>query len=142
MLAEQAAAYYDPNTDGFYIVAQMKGLMLDATIAHELQHALQDQHQICCPSIQESFHSFDHEMATRFMVEGEDTDRKHMAYAKHGSNVWDNQEMTASVKTQKNKKKFGIHVDFIKDTAFATREQNTNMPKWMKILISMSMPYG
>ena len=44
MLAEQAAAYYDPNTDGFYIVQQMKGVMLDATIAHELQHALQDQH--------------------------------------------------------------------------------------------------
>ena len=145
MLSEQAAAYYDPATDGFYIVAEMQGLMLDATIAHELQHALQDQHtDTLSKYTSESFHSFDHEMATRFLVEGEAT---------LVGNSWLMQNMGSMFglgDTGKNclneeptdelqKFWYSVH-DFIKDTAFATREQNTNMPKWMKILISMSMP--
>ena len=145
MLAEQAAAYYDPTTDGFYIVAQMKGLMIDATIAHELQHALQDQHtDTLSKYTSESFHSFDHEMATRFLVEGEAT---------LIGNAWLMQNMGSMFglgdsgknclqedpTDEQQKFWFAVH-DFIKDTAFATREQNTNMPKWMKILISMSMP--
>ena len=145
MLSEQAAAYYDPTTDGFYIVAQMKGMMLDATIAHELQHALQDQHtDTLSKYTSESFHSFDHEMATRFLVEGEAT---------LIGNAWLMQNMGSmfglgdSGKTclgedpTDGQQRFWYSVqDFMKDTAFATREQNTNMPKWMKLLISMSMP--
>ena len=145
MLAEQAAAYYDPNTDGFYIVAQMKGLMLDATIAHELQHALQDQHtDMLSKYTSESFQSFDHEMATRFLIEGEATligntwlmqgMGSMFGLGDHGENCLQENP------TEEQQKFWDAVRGFIKDTAFATREQNTNMPKWMKILISMSMP--
>jgi hypothetical protein len=71
---EQAAAYYDPDTDTFYIVQEMPELVLDMVMAHELQHAQQDQHtQLLARYLSGGFESLDAELAARFLVEGEAT---------------------------------------------------------------------
>lgn len=44
-LESQAAAYYDPEKDTFfYLMTGMPAFALESTAAHELVHALQDQH--------------------------------------------------------------------------------------------------
>ena len=54
VMQSQAAAYYDPSSNTFYIVMQnLPALTLKAVYAHELYHGLQDQHLI---SIIISFH--------------------------------------------------------------------------------------
>lgn len=42
---EQVAGYYDPTTEKFYLVEGTPVAMLRPVLAHELVHALQDQHQ-------------------------------------------------------------------------------------------------
>ena len=70
----QAAAYYDPDTNTFYVVQEMPALMLDSVMAHELQHALQDQHtELLDEYLDQGFGSTDKDLATRFIVEGEAT---------------------------------------------------------------------
>jgi hypothetical protein len=45
LLQSQAAAYYDPKTDAFYVLMEgLSGMMLGMTYSHEIYHALQDQH--------------------------------------------------------------------------------------------------
>lgn len=44
LYAEQVAGYYDPKTDAFYMVEGTPRELLRPTLAHELVHALQDQH--------------------------------------------------------------------------------------------------
>lgn len=44
LYTEQVAGYYDPKTDAFYMVEGTPDDLLRATLAHELVHALQDQH--------------------------------------------------------------------------------------------------
>ena len=70
----QAAAYYDPETNAFYVVQNMPDLMLNMVMAHELQHALQDQHtSLLDDYLDDGFGSTDKDLATRFIVEGEAT---------------------------------------------------------------------
>lgn len=70
----QAAAYYDPETDTFYVVQQMPALMLNSVMAHELQHALQDQHtDLLGDYLDQGFGNIDKDLAARFVVEGEAT---------------------------------------------------------------------
>jgi len=69
---EQAAAYYDPTKNTFYIVKEMPDIMLRATMAHELQHALQDQHSKALDAYTKgAFKTLDAGLAARFVVEGE-----------------------------------------------------------------------
>ncbi len=69
---EQAAAYYDPRENTFYIVKAMPDIMLRATMAHELQHALQDQHSQALDAYTKgAFDTLDAGLAARFVVEGE-----------------------------------------------------------------------
>jgi hypothetical protein len=69
---EQAAAYYDPSKNTFYIVKSMPDVMLRATMAHELQHALQDQHSEALDTYTKGrFETLDAGLAARFVVEGE-----------------------------------------------------------------------
>ncbi len=45
MMTTQAAAYYDPETEAFYVVmSDMPTVMLGSIYSHELYHGLQDQH--------------------------------------------------------------------------------------------------
>ena len=147
MMEEQAAAYYNQETDGFYIVQSMSGFMLDVTIAHELQHSLQDQHTDQLEKYSsENFHSFDHEMATRFLIEGEAT---------LIGNAWLMQDMGAlfGLSTMGDEclndnntdemQRFWISCnDFFRDTAFVTRENSMDMPKWLKLILNFAMPLG
>lgn len=71
---EQAAAYYDPDTDTFYVVQEMPDLVLNMVMAHELQHAQQDQHtDLMDDYLEGKFDTLDAELAARFLVEGEAT---------------------------------------------------------------------
>jgi hypothetical protein len=45
LLLEQVAGYYDPARDTLYVVAGVDSALVEAVLAHELVHALQDQHQ-------------------------------------------------------------------------------------------------
>lgn len=86
---EQAAAYYDPDTDTFYVVQSMPELALKSVMAHELQHALQDQHtKLLDRYTAGEFDTLDAELAARFLVEGEATMVGHawtMAHVGDGS---------------------------------------------------------
>jgi hypothetical protein len=44
MLEEQAGGYYDPDSDTFYVLGDMPRSMAPLIMAHELTHALDDQH--------------------------------------------------------------------------------------------------
>lgn len=69
---EQAAAYYDPTKNTFFVVKSMPDLLLRSTMAHELQHALQDQHSSVLDDYTEGrFDTLDASLAARFVVEGE-----------------------------------------------------------------------
>jgi hypothetical protein len=71
---EQAAAYYDPETNEFYVVQEMPDFLLKGVMAHELQHALQDQHtKLLDAYLTGGFGTLDADLAARFVVEGEAT---------------------------------------------------------------------
>jgi hypothetical protein len=71
---DQAAAYYDSDSDTFYVVQEMPDLILRTVLAHELQHALQDQTTpLLDRAIHDGFETFDQEIAVRFLIEGEAT---------------------------------------------------------------------
>ncbi|MEJ7812046.1 MAG: hypothetical protein WKG32_16655 [Gemmatimonadaceae bacterium] len=44
LYTEQIAGFYDPKTKVLYIPSDAKGQVVDATVSHELVHALQDQY--------------------------------------------------------------------------------------------------
>lgn len=44
LLEAQLAGFYEPNDEHMYLAGDLDGLNGDITLAHELQHALQDQH--------------------------------------------------------------------------------------------------
>ena len=43
-LDEQAGGFYDPLSKGFFLMEGVEGALAESTIAHELVHALEDQH--------------------------------------------------------------------------------------------------
>ena len=47
LLTEQAAGYYDPKQQTFFIADWLPHMVQKPVMAHELVHALQDQHYIC-----------------------------------------------------------------------------------------------
>lgn len=69
--ATQAAAYYDPQTKRFFFVMPPKDITtLDIVSAHELTHALQDQHFGLTKYLTDA-ESSDALAARRFVVEGD-----------------------------------------------------------------------
>jgi hypothetical protein len=74
-MTSQAGAYYDPVAKAFFLViVPTSEMMLDTISAHELVHALQDQH-FDLGRYLPSDHGLDEDAATarRFVVEGEAT---------------------------------------------------------------------
>ncbi len=80
-LKTQAAAYYDPKSGRFYYLAvDMPGMTINAVAAHELVHALQDQHYDL-KELQNKLEALgkavprddDRILAARYLVEGEAT---------------------------------------------------------------------
>ncbi len=71
LLEEQIAGYYDPDTKTFYIADWLSNEEQKATMAHELTHALQDQHFGLNALIENIKGNDDLLQARRALVEGE-----------------------------------------------------------------------
>lgn len=69
---EQVAGYYDPKTDKFYVVKGTPVSLLRPVLAHELVHALQDQHQNLDSLIARS-RGNDRQSAAQAAIEGQAT---------------------------------------------------------------------
>lgn len=82
----QAGAYYDPAAKAFFLVMAPEGdLMLDTISAHELTHALQDQHFDLTRYLPSDASLSDDEVtARRFVAEGDATFVM-LQYAMHGA---------------------------------------------------------
>jgi hypothetical protein len=70
--ATQAAAYYDPDAKQFFLVMTPQDKnTLDILVAHELTHALQDQHFDLSRYMRGSERNADAAIARKFVVEGD-----------------------------------------------------------------------
>lgn len=72
LYTEQVAGYYDPKTDAFYMVEGTPRDLLRPTLAHELVHALQDQHANLDSLISRK-HGNDRQTAAQAAIEGHAT---------------------------------------------------------------------
>ncbi|MFM7204485.1 MAG: hypothetical protein ACKO6N_27235 [Myxococcota bacterium] len=76
MVVSQAGAYYDPQTETFYLLmADLPESQLESIMLHELEHALQDQH-FDLRALQEKQRAEpdeDRRAAISFVIEGEAT---------------------------------------------------------------------
>jgi len=76
LFASQALAYYNPKTDAFYVLkTKMPAMMIDPSVLHELQHAIQDQHFGLdkLTAMAETQGEDDRVTALKFLFEGEAT---------------------------------------------------------------------
>jgi hypothetical protein len=73
LLAEQVAGYYDPRTRQFYLADWLDLDVQKPVIAHELTHALQDQHFDLRRFERWPKHESDAELAAHALVEGDAT---------------------------------------------------------------------
>lgn len=76
MVVSQAGAYYDPETETFYmLMAELSQANLDTIMIHELQHALQDQYfdLKALQAAQQAEPNEDKRSAISFILEGEAT---------------------------------------------------------------------
>ncbi|HEX9792967.1 MAG TPA: hypothetical protein VGC54_03210 [Planctomycetota bacterium] len=74
LLRGQVGGYYDPATKSFYMIdAYNDGFIADVILAHELTHALDDQHYPLDDLLARAKGSSDHEFAVRAVVEGSGT---------------------------------------------------------------------
>lgn len=72
LLTEQVAGYYDPETKILYVVEGANAEIARITVAHELVHALQDQH-LNLDSLQTVEGQNDRTIAAQAVVEGQAT---------------------------------------------------------------------
>lgn len=73
LLRGQVGGYYDPKSGSFYMIDSYKqGATADIILAHELTHALDDQH-FDLQTLMEQADSADEEFAIRCVVEGSGT---------------------------------------------------------------------
>jgi hypothetical protein len=73
LLGEQIAGYYDPKSKTFYTTPQVNRLELETVMAHELTHALQDQHFNLVRLKAGKEHNADAQMALSSLIEGDAT---------------------------------------------------------------------
>ena len=69
---EQVAGYYDPVSNKFYVIAGTPVGLLRPVLAHELVHALQDQHDNL-DSLMSRARGNDHQSAAQAAIEGQAT---------------------------------------------------------------------
>lgn len=73
MIGEQLAGYYDTKTKKFYTTEHVNRLQLETVMAHELTHALQDQHFDLEQLEKLPKHNSDAKIAISALVEGDAT---------------------------------------------------------------------
>jgi len=72
-LEEQAAGYYDPSTSSYYLIDDMPAEMASILTAHELTHALEDQHFDLDSRIRDNLNDDDRIFAVSSVHEGSAT---------------------------------------------------------------------
>lgn len=73
MMSEQLAGYYDTRTQQFHTTSRVDRLQLQTVMAHELTHALQDQHFGLAKLEKWPKHDSDARLAMQALVEGDAT---------------------------------------------------------------------
>jgi hypothetical protein len=71
LFTDQVAGYYDPEGDVFYIADWVPESLQEPAMAHELAHALQDQHFDLAPMLEPTDGEQDADMAMQAVVEGQ-----------------------------------------------------------------------
>lgn len=71
LLEAQLAGYYEPSDKTMYLAGDLEGEDADATLAHELVHALQDQHFDLAPRLAYRDDGGDPAAATQALAEGD-----------------------------------------------------------------------
>ncbi|RYE91592.1 MAG: hypothetical protein EOO75_08535 [Myxococcales bacterium] len=73
MLEAQLAGFYDPDSKSMFLAADLPASEAEATLAHELVHALQDQHYNLGPRLKYRAESGDTPVALLSLAEGDAT---------------------------------------------------------------------
>jgi len=73
LLEAQLAGFYEPHDKKMYLAADLEARARDATLAHELVHALQDQHYDLGQSLAYKEQANDKESALQALAEGDAT---------------------------------------------------------------------
>jgi hypothetical protein len=73
LLEAQLAGFYEPHDKKMYLAADLPGQAADATLAHELVHALQDQHYDLGTHLSYKPEANDRESALQALAEGDAT---------------------------------------------------------------------
>lgn len=73
VLREQAGGFYDPDSGAFFVLDDIPSAMAPVIIAHELTHALEDQHFDLDKRLQEVKHDDDRVLARSAIHEGSAT---------------------------------------------------------------------
>lgn len=73
LVESQLAGYYDPDEKAMFLMNDLKGQEVDATLAHELVHALQDQHYDLGPRMKYKADANDVQSALQSLAEGDAT---------------------------------------------------------------------
>ncbi len=89
MLEASVGGYYDPKTRKFWIMAGFsQGPMADLIMAHELQHALDDQRYPLDPLLAGTKGNSDRQFAARCVVEGSATSAMNLYMVKAMTEGW------------------------------------------------------
>jgi hypothetical protein len=89
MLEASVGGYYDPKTRHFWIMSSFnQGPMADMIMAHELQHALDDQIYPLDPILAATMGNSDQQFAARCVVEGSATSAMNLYLVEAMRNGW------------------------------------------------------
>lgn len=73
LIEGQLAGYYDPDRKALFLMADLSGPEAEVTLAHELVHALQDQHYDLGPRLKYRKNANDSQAAVHCLAEGDAT---------------------------------------------------------------------
>jgi len=73
LVESQLAGYYDPDDKAMFLMSDLSRQEADATLAHELVHALQDQHYDLGPRLKYRVDANDSQSALQSLAEGDAT---------------------------------------------------------------------
>jgi len=93
LMSAQLAGFYEPKDKTMYLAADLEGAEREATLAHELVHALQDQHYDLGPRIKYREDASDEQSAAHALAEGDATsamlDQMLMSSGKRATDIAD-----------------------------------------------------
>jgi hypothetical protein len=87
ILEKQVGGFYDPKEDAFYLMGGFNGGVAKIILAHELAHALDDQHYDLDAGTKRCGEDSDRELAWRSVVEGSGTAAMNQWFLKHRKEV-------------------------------------------------------